>query len=581
MYGLFFLNLGGYMFKKYLIMVLCLASPLVADNGATKQKMLNFLDTVRSDFETGYAPKEWKKEFINWDLNEQYEIAKNQILSTENITTTEFQQILKGFFLSTRDHHVGIRFFSTETAELPISIRSVDNRVFIVHVDYDRINSGLFPISPGDEIVSFNGKPAMEALIDFQKESYHSSEEGSDRALAQTFFCNRDGQRGQEIPSGPITIEVRSGDSQNTRAVQLCWEYTPEMVTSDISHYFSEENHILPDLQFIDMDDPQTNYFDDNPFAKGSRNSYLPCLGKKIWETSEYDLFEAYIYQTKNRELVGFIRLPSYSPFIPEFFFEAFKDVIDHFQGITDALIIDQTNNPGGSLLYLYAIASLLTDKPLSAPKHKFSINQEHVFEAFELLKILDKIANEDDARDLFGESIHGYTISYQFVQILKGYCRFIISEWKAGRTLTNPHYLYGVDRINPHPSVNYTKPILLLVDEWDFSGGDFFPAIMQDNKRAVIMGTRTAGAGGYVRNRVMSNVFGVMMYRFTESIAVRENSEYLENLGVKPDVDYKWTVEDVRGGFGDYADAINEVMNVMLNPESTSASASNTNQSP
>lgn len=554
------------MFKKTFLFLLLTAASLSADNISTKNKMINLLESIRTDFEAGYAPKDWKKEHINWDLDEQFEIAKNQILTTEDITVAEFQQILKGFFLSPRDHHVGIKFFSTESAELPISIRSVAGQVYIVYVDSEKINPGLFPVSAGDELITFDGKPAMEAIIEFQKQAFHSDCEGTDRALAQTFFTNRVASRGHAIPTGPVTIEVKSAGSNTLRSVQLCWEYTPEMITAD----YSVTREKLPEIasfDFIGCDEPLADYDKQNPFQRGSKYGYLPSLGKKIWQSSPYDFFDAYVYQTKDRALVGYIRLPSYSPFIPELFFESFKEVIVHFQEITDALVIDQTNNPGGSMLYLYAIASLLSDKPLFTPKHKFTINQLHVYEAAEMIPLLSSIKNDQDAIEIFGETVHGYPMSYQFVQFMLDYYRFIQSEWKAKKTITSPHHLYGVDRINPHPEVNYTKPILLLIDELDFSGGDFFPAIMQDNKRAVVMGTKTAGAGGYVRDRVVNNTFGVMLYRYTESVAIRENKDHLENLGVTPDLEYRWTVNDVQDGFYDYADAINEVVNMMVNP--------------
>ena len=49
-----------------------------------------------------------------------------------------------------------------------------------------------------------------------------------------------------------------------------------------------------------------------------------------------------------------------------------------------------------------------------------------------------------------------------------------------------------------PSP-IAYTKPLMVMVDEFSASGADMFPAIIQDNHRGSIFGTRTMGAGGSV----------------------------------------------------------------------------------
>ncbi|CAN5418502.1 hypothetical protein BH09BAC6_BH09BAC6_05030 [soil metagenome] len=124
----------------------------------------------------------------------------------------------------------------------------------------------------------------------------------------------------------------------------------------------------------------------------------------------------------------------------------------------------------------------------------------------------------------LKGETFGGYQTSYQFVQFILHYCQFILDEWKAGHTLSGPVHLMGIDQINPHSTTQFTKPIVLLINHLDFSGGDFFPAIMQDNKRALIVGTKTAGAGGYVSFGSFPNRYGSDFFRLTGSIAYRVN---------------------------------------------------------
>src|SRR5262249_51204751 len=61
--------------------------------------------------------------------------------------------------------------------------------------------------------------------------------------------------------------------------------------------------------------------------------------------------------------------------------------------------------------------------------------------------------------------------------------------------------------QINPPPvmfdnapgPVVYTKPIIVLIDEFSISAADIFPSMIQDNGRALLVGTRSSGGGGSV----------------------------------------------------------------------------------
>ena len=123
---------------------------------------------------------------------------------------------------------------------------------------------------------------------------------------------------------------------------------------------------------------------------------------------------------------------------------------------------------------------------------------------------------------------------------------------------------------IHPNPNGTYTKPILLLVDELAFSAGDFFPAILQDNNRATIFGTRTAGAGGYVTGGKVNNRLGVMGYHLTGSMAVLSDDSPIENLGVTPDVQYTITPDDYENNYRGYVAAVQSVIESMVPPRTT-----------
>jgi hypothetical protein len=196
-------------------------------------------------------------------------------------------------------------------------------------------------------------------------------------------------------------------------------------------------------------------------------------------------------------------------------------------------------------------------------------ITQKDVLIAHQILDIIEMIQEGIDlaAFDLFGdEEFEENPIDYQKLLFLKAFFEFTIQEWDENRTLTNPTHLEGCDWINPHAEYRYTKPILMLINELDFSGGDFMPAMMQDNKRAILFGARTSGAGGFVSQASFPNNNGIVGFSYTGSIAERpETLLKIENLGVTPDIVYSLTVDDLQNGYQSYKNAVNEAVQTLL----------------
>lgn len=316
--------------------------------------------------------------------------------------------------------------------------------------------------------------------------------------------------------------------------------------------------------KFDDEDQPAVPA--PNPFGIGVRNSWVPALGVKIWESEALAKFNAYIYRSPEGKVIGYVRIPHYSSSTPEF--TEFKALIKKFEASTDALVIDEVNNPGGSVLYVYALQSLLVPNSSFAPPHQIALSPASIQEASDSLRELAAVKNDKDAVKLIGEgqdNIDGYPINYEFAQFSVTFFRNILAEWKAGRTLTNPMFLWGVDRINQDRETVYTKPIVVLVNSLCFSGGDFFPAMLQDNQRVKIFGTRTAGAGGWIEEVTVPSRLGMEEFSVTGSIAWRIGNKPIENLGVTPDVKYDLTVDDFTDGFKGYKKAVNDTIVGMI----------------
>ncbi|MBJ7449115.1 MAG: protease-like activity factor CPAF [Parachlamydiales bacterium] len=543
-----------------------------------KLRMKNDLFFIKEIFNGHYAPKQWKESFANWNLDAEIQNVEAQI-SQKNLTIKQFQKVLKDFTLSVKDYHVGIYFYSTEEAHLPFYVKSANGRYFISYVK--KWAPEDFPFHEGDEILTFGGKPIDKVVQTLKKELLGDNVSLADQGLAEIYLTNRSGKTGADVPKGSITITGKDGYYGYPLFSTLQWDYSAEKVNDPQAHISKqpvlagmcdcEFNPPFINLSLLnkDMSAPFSTIFQDlckkdmrNPHAVGAKISMLPPLGNILWSTDPEDPFEAYIFETASKKLIGFIRIPHYS--FGEEEAKEFGMLMDFFENGTEGLIIDQQNNYGGLVLFGYGVMSMLTDRPLVLPKHRMMLRQEEVYNAYDMIEKFSFIKSNWQARKFFGETWFGYPINLKFVESLIGYCQFMIDEWDQGKHLSDPGYLY-LDAVDPHPKTRYTKPLLIVINPLDFSCGDFLPATMQDNKRAKLIGTRTAGAGGYIDFATFPNYSGISKLRYTASIAERMDKTPIENLGVKPDIVYNITVSDLQNNFEPYAKFIVDEMEKII----------------
>ena len=549
---------------KKLALTFALAIAAIAAFAPTAQATLSddvttMLGSMKTVYSAYYAPAIWKAKYAGYDLNTEYSKALASVASKSPLTMKQSRVIFRDFIYAMEDYHTSISFSSTEAASLPLVARGAEGRLFLVSIDRSKLSEIAFPFSVGDEVLSIDGVSATTVVDGLQK-TFVGNAADTDRSEAELRLFSRRASRGfTDIPSGPVTLGLRRQGETAISYVQLLWNYTPEKVAPR-TDFFSARRLTARNTLFAPRMDVDAERASDleTPFDLGARSSFMPALGTKIWESTKDATFDAYIYQNDDHKLVGYVRIPSYEPDDAMKAVAEFAATISRMESITDSLVIDQVNNPGGSVFYLYALAGILTDHPLATPRHRMAIAQADVVDAYSTLDQLKNINSEDDlAKNPGASDFGGYPASYELVVFTRAYAQFIIDQWTAGHRLTDPYWIGGVDHINPSAVAQYTKPILLLINELDFSGGDFFPTIMQDNKRVTVMGTRTAGAGGYVNDVTVPNNVGVASFRVTQSIAERASGNPIENLGVTPDVSYAMTAADYTSHFAPYVKAV------------------------
>ncbi len=579
-------------------------APAAPRGTLTQQKMIRALYQVAAIFSEQYAPIDWKRERFSVDLKREYDKVQAAILAHPQITTREFQDLLTAFVAGMHDYHVSISYNSTERARLPFLVIGAEGKHFLAYIDREKLPLKLFPFRVGDEVVAFDGKPTAEAVNNLAAQ-LGGNTAATDLRLAEIFLTNRRRSRGDtDIPNGNVVLGIRGRDGKLYK-IRMPWDYTPELIPQDVpvrdagllepgalgTETWEEGAETAPrlpaaklksllDRAFTDASHPLARLFADmrsddssNPFMMGARKSFVPRLGTILWETKEDDAFHAYIFKTPDGRKVGFIRIPSYEGGAAEV--ARFAKIMAKFQKETSALVIDQVSNPGGAIFYLYALASHLTDKTLLTPRHRVIIGESDAQWAADLLLELARPQKDRAAAKASSEEADewtGYPVTPKFILLMLRFAQFILAQLEAGHRFTPPTHLWGVDDIDPAPRAEerYTKPILLLTNALDFSGGDFFPAILQDNTRATVMGVRTSGAGGAVKPYSLPNQFGIERLSATWTIALRADGQPIENLGVTPDIAYDFTAKDLRTGFAEYRHAILKALTSLIANEQT-----------
>lgn len=530
------------------------------ENGSLNSMMVSELESFRSVMKSEYAPYEWKSELFGWDIDWAIDEAIESVESTPCMNVKQYHQVVSKLLLSTKDYHVSPIFYSTESSTLPFRVVGDGQNYYIADVDYSKLDPMVYPLYIGDRLISMNGVPVAELVAEIRRTMTADQDNHTDDRLAEMLLTKRAGISGQPIETGNVVIEVESAYTGEV-SYQVAWEHQNEEI-SQLKHPRAISINGKLDYKTLfrgDMAAPVADLSRGEMSAIGNKNSVLPDLGKVIWRNDESNLFQAYIYRNFDGALVGFLRIPTYMAEIEEII--ELVDIINRFEETTDSLVIDQMSNGGGNIFYGYALASMLTDKPIQVPLHQVKLTPEEIYMATMLKKDLANVKNDDDAMNVLGSHIAGYPVTYQLVVMIRNWAEAMIEDWNNGEVLSRPLPIYGVDKVNPSPFARYTKPIIMLINELDFSCADLMPAILQDNDRAILMGQNTAGAGGFVTFKQNNSQLGVAGFSMTGSIMIRSDGSKIESVGVEPDISYSPDEVDYRFNYYGFVSYLNDVV--------------------
>ena len=514
----------------------------------TETEKLRDFDQLVSLVENSYGPLNYKAEqkIVNYDrINSDF---RQRIIDSE--TNYDFYYLMVEYVGLYKDGHFNISLPTNYTISLPVATELVDNKVLISDLKANKLPK-TFDFAVGDEIVEFNGKPVSEEVDRIQKYISTGYDLTARKVAAWSVFYQR-AARFPVTEGEKVKLKIRRGTSSVIDSVELKWdtkgerldevrdfgkkEEKPESIFQSLDGFqFGVDFGQLPNFDIATFKNPE---FADRSFACSGKSRVKRPEGATVIMEAP---FEAYYYPTEKGN-IGYLRIPHYSPrdkngqrtsAETEKRFSQYQYAIRELEANTVGLVIDQDHNCGGSVMYLERLLGLFMNDKYDPMLFELRANKEEYlgFKAW------------------MDESFK-HTVLYQSVQTV---LESIKKAWQAEEYLTEKMPIWGKTYGQYIPNqYNYTKPILVLIDEISGSGGDAFPALMGGYGRATLLGTRTSGLGGHVE------IPGPLYYsrmnlRITKSLFYRPDGVAVENNGAVPDVSYSMTRDDVMYGYQPY----------------------------
>lgn len=582
-----------------LIVFSLLLAPLAHAQLTREQKVVDFMQ-LAGLYAKHYAPYEWKRDVIGFDLLNVKPWLAQVEQSRDDI---EFYDICTKYVAALEDSHDEFILPSSFLADLPFAVDIYDGKVLVDGISRTLLPLATYPIRIGDELVSVDGRPVEDLIKEYIPYSANGSANPSSRRrlAADTITSRFQGFFPRAHLIGEKAAVVIRHQSGETATYEIAWVKTGAPLTgagqvpSPRTARVSAEDRVvevsrkrLRRDQLKDEEDIPSNPWEvwqgepadrveeatpaylrplrELQFAGamaspaefagfGLRNPvFSPPAGfRQRLGALQNDAFVSGTYVAGDKT-IGFIRIPTMSPANQTLALNQFLTEMIFFQQNTDALVIDVMRNGGGSLCYVEVLGQLLIPRKFRSIAYEIRATNFWV-QVFSSSYEQAKAANAGWIADLYGN----YLAQIQTA----------LRE-NRGRTgdipICAPNFLdVEPRRTGDGTFIGYSKPVLVLVDEFSLSAAEAFAALLQDHDRGVIFGVRTDGGGGNPATYT-ATTYSEASTRVTRTFVTRAKAvetpgfpktAYIENVGVYPDIlnDYM-TKENLLGGGQTYVTA-------------------------
>ena len=537
--------------KLAIIFILILAPAVVSAQNLTPAQKESDFRFLASLYATYYAPYEWKKELLGFDVL-SIKSWLDRVAATR--TDLDFYEVCVEYVASLNDTHSSFSLPSDFGARLGINADIYDGKVLIETVNRTLLPQAAYPFTAGDEIVSVDGTDVEQLLKDYARYATFANPI-STRRLAATRIVSRFQSvmpHAPDIGDSATVVIRRQGGQLETYNIR--WQKTgtplevgpvpktgamPERdAISETPDYMRQLDEVT--YSGVGLKDSLTgvlNFGSRTPIFVGG----LPPTFTRRLGGNAADFF--YSGTFKHEDLTfGYIRIPNYAPPSQATALQQFQREIDFMAANTDGLIVDEMRNTGGNLCFGEEIASRLIPYQFKATGFQLR--------AFwtRLLGFYNAMINAK-AQGAPADVIARYELVF----------KALVDANAKLRGLTEPVPLC-TSSLNRGPATDasgnviaYRKPLMLLIDEFTLSTADSVANMIQDAGRGVLYGMRTNGAGGnnttFDAGPLSEGLAGMTIGLQTRSRPVvtpdYPTTIYIENVGVRPEVVNNYMTRD------------------------------------
>ena len=597
------------------VMLTAIVPPLHAQLTAD-QKVFE-MQVLASLYAKQYAPYEWKRDVMNFDLLDLGPWVARARAAKDDL---DFYQVLAEYVGSLNDAHDTYFNQSDFVAQLPINVDIYDGKVLIDFVFRSYLPLRDYPFVIGDELISIDGRNVADLLTEFAKIDSYANPLSTRRWAADkvTFRAQAQLPRAGELgDTADVVIKQKSGGTV-TYKIKWVKSGTPvkkigpvlsprlsrvvkaaplEKAAADQPSYFgttikrlqsmkARPKRAIPQLEddATPIEEPISEQLAastskvrvDHTLPSNGLNAqvlayaviapvFAPPTGfMRRLGSGRNDFFYSGTFLAQGKR-IGYIRISDFDPSLASFAINQFATEMTYMNANTDGLVLDVMRNPGGSACYAEALFQRITTTPFRTIGVEFRPT---------LADVISIEQSYDDAVSL------GATQNELIW--LGGIKRDIEAAYSENRGRTGSLPVCDLT-LDIQPATNqagvptgYSKPAILLIDEFSTSAADAFSAVFQDNKRGPLVGMRTAGAGGVVILGVPVGFYSEGSTSVTAGLLVRPSTvnipgfpatNYIENVGVQPDIKVDYMTEvNLLGNGADFVQAFTNAIVAEIN---------------